>query len=174
MPAYTLPANLRSKATIKVYANDQESNPNGETYVIPVSSLAVGAYDATPPVDDTYTGSTITSLLAGAVLAQWDAVYLSSSSTWLLADANGSGTYPARGLAVAATASGAAATIITQGTVRNDAWNWAIGGNLFLSETPGGLTQTAPTSGSNVQAVGWAVSADVAIFNFTPTFRPVA
>jgi hypothetical protein len=174
MPSYTLPANLRSKATINVFVADQEENPNGEQYVVPVSSLAVGAYDAAPTADDTYNGSTITSLLAGAALAQWETVYLSSSSTWLLADANGSGTQPARGLAVAATASGAAATVLTQGTVRNDAWAWTIGGNIYLSETAGGLTQTAPTSSSNVQAVGWAISADVAIFNFTPTFRPVA
>ena len=178
MPAYTLPANLRSKATIKVYANDQESNPNGETYVIPVSSLAVGAYDAIPPVDNTYNGAVITAFNAGTTLTRWQAVYISSASTVLVADANLAGAFPARGLVVADTANGAPATILTQGVVRNDAWNWTVGGNIFLSETAGGLTQTppvqtAPTAISTVHTVGWAVSADVAIFTFNPIIRPV-
>ena len=49
---------------------------------------------------------------AGATIAQWEAVYLASDGTWKLADGNGSGTYPARGLAVAGAASAAAVTVI--------------------------------------------------------------
>lgn len=131
-----------------------------------ITSPAI-AISATHVTDDTYHGLTLTGLLAGATIAQWEAVYVGGSSTFLLADANGSGTYPARGLAVAAYSSTNPATVLVQGTVRNDAWNWTPGGDIYLSATAGGLTQTAPsTSGDKVQKVGFALTADVAFFNF--------
>lgn len=125
--------------------------------------------------DDTYEASSaITGLLAGATIAQWEAVYVGGSSTYLLADANGSSTYPARGLAVAAYSSTNPAIIVTRGTVRNDAWNWTPGGTIYLSGTPGALTQTAPsTSGDKVQAIGYALTADIAFFDFDSTYVTV-
>lgn len=124
--------------------------------------------------DDTWTGTAIAGLNAGASIAQWEAVYLGASSTWLLADANGSGTYPARGLAVAAYSNTDPAVILVHGTVRNDAWNWTPGSPIFLSGTAGGLTQTAPsTSGDKVQQVGFALTADIAFFDFNSTYLTV-
>lgn len=116
--------------------------------------------------DDTKVGLTITGLNAGATIAQWEAVYLGGSSTWLLADANGSGTYPARGLAVAAYSNTNPAVVLREGIVRNDAWNWTPGGTLYLSLTAGGMTQTMPfTSGEKIQQVGFALTADIAYIN---------
>lgn len=121
----------------------------------------------TPGSDDTYNGDTITGFNAGTTIAQWEAVVLNGSGVWVLADANGAGLYPARGLATAAYTNGNAATIITRGPVRNDAWNWTVGGPIFLSATAGALTQTAPsTTGDRVQDVGFALTADVAYFTF--------
>lgn len=118
--------------------------------------------------DDTWEGVSITGKTAGATIAQWEAVYLDSSSTWQLADANGTGTYPARGLAVASYSSTNAAEVLVQGIARNDSWAWTPGGAIYLSGTAGGLTQTAPsTSGDKVQVVGYALDADRAYFNFT-------
>lgn len=113
--------------------------------------------------DDTYDAiKEIAGLNAGATIAQWEVVYLGGSSTWLLADANGSSTYPAVGLAVAAYSSTNPAIVVTSGTVRNDAWNWTPGGNIYLSATPGALTQTAPsTTGDKVQVIGRALTADI-------------
>jgi hypothetical protein len=117
--------------------------------------------------DDTKVGLTLTGLNAGATIAQWEAVYIDSSSTYQLADANGSGTYPARGLAVAAYVSTDPAVILREGIVRNDAWNWTPGGTIYLSTTAGGLTQTAPSaSGDKIQQVGFALTADIAYLNF--------
>ena len=111
---------------------------------------------------------------AGATIAQWEAVYLDGSSTWQLADANGTNTYPARGLAVAAYSSSNAAIILKEGTVRNDSWSWTPGGTIYLSTTAGGLTQTQPaTSGDKVQAVGYALDADRAYFDFNSFFFTV-
>lgn len=124
--------------------------------------------------DDTWTGTTISGLNAGATIAQWETVYLGASSTWLLADANGSGTYPARGLATAAYSNTDPAIVLVHGTVRNDAWNWTPGGAIYLSATAGGLTQTAPsTSGDKVQQVGFALTADIAFFDFNSTYLTV-
>lgn len=117
--------------------------------------------NALPGTDDTYEGTAIIGRNAGATIAQWEAVYLDASGTWQLADANGTGTYPAQGLATAAYVSTNAATIVEDGVVRNDAWTWTIGGAIYLSTTAGGLTQTAPaTSGDKVQYMGYALSAD--------------
>jgi len=124
--------------------------------------------------DDTCEGIQIAGLNAGATIAQWEAVYMGGSSKWLLADANGSSTYPAQGLAVAAYVDTNAALVLVQGTVRNDAWNWTIGGAIYLSTTPGALTQTAPsTSGDKIQRVGYALTADIAYFDFNSTYLTV-
>ncbi len=125
--------------------------------------------------DDTYAGHTIKSINGGETIAQWEAVYYSFADLeWMLADANAAGKFPAHGLAVAATTNGAAATVITRGFVRNDAWNWSAG-RIYLSASVGGLTQTAPsTSGDCVQVVGFAVTADIAYFDFVSVWVEVA
>ncbi len=139
---------------------------------VTTDAIAIGT---APSVDDTYRGLTLTGRNFGTTVAQWEAVYIGASSTWLLADANGSGTYPARGLAVASGVNGGAATILTFGVARNDAWNWTPGGAIYLSATAGGLTQTAPsTTGDKVQAVGYAVTADIAFFDFNSAYVEVA
>lgn len=124
--------------------------------------------------DDTWEGQGITGLNAGATIAQWEAIYLDGSSTWQLADANGSGTFPVVGLAVAAYSSTDQAVVVYSGTVRNDAWNWTPGGVIYLSTTAGGLTQTAPnTSGDKVQQVGRALTADVMLVNINNEYLTV-
>lgn len=143
---------------------------NGTATLTAKQDLASGALGT----DDTWEGAGVTGLTAGATIAQWEAVYVGGSSTYLLADANGSGTYPARGLAVAAYSSTNAAVIVTKGTVRNDAWTWTPGGTIYLSTTAGGLTQTAPSaSGDKVQQVGYALTADIAYFDFNSEYLTV-
>lgn len=122
-------------------------------------------------VDNTYQGLEIAGLNAGGTLAQFDAVYISGSSTLLAADANGSGTFPAKGLAVAAYVNGNAAKFLTYGTVRHDAWNWTPNSPIYLSGTAGGLTQTVPAaSADNIQVVGYALTADIAFFDFNSNY----
>lgn len=127
------------------------------------------AYNGALAADDTAGAITLTGLTAGATIAQWEAVYIGGSSTYLLADANGSGTYPARGLAVAAYSGTNAATIVTSGTVRNDAWAWTPGGTIYLSTTAGGLTQTIPsTAADKIQIIGYALTADIMMVAIGP------
>lgn len=135
-----------------------------------VSDLEVGGagdehydVDGTPASDDTYGGRAITGVNAGATIAQWEAVYMGSGGEWLLADATDDTAAPCRGLAATAGTDNNPMTVVTEGVIRNDAWNWTtLGGTIYLSTTTGGLTQTAPSAtGEIVQAVGYAISADV-------------
>lgn len=173
---FSLPATVdKTKVTVAAFdraAADAGNQP--ETYAVPLSELGGGDNGLPLPANNTYVGQEVlTQWNAGQNMNQWSAVYLSAAGTWLLADANGSGTFPARGIIVATTTNGSKATVLVKGHVRNDTWNWTVGGNIYLSETGGALTQTAPTTASNVQAVGWADSSDSIILNVTPTFRPV-
>lgn len=144
------------------------------TITTPVLTSPQASLTAAHGSDDTYTGLTIAGLNAGATIAQWEPVYLGGASTWLLADANGSGTYPARGLAVAAYVNTNPAVILTYGTVRNDAFNFTPGGALYLSGTAGAITQTAPsTSGDIVQVIGYALTADIIFVDMNSTYLTV-
>jgi hypothetical protein len=107
---------------------------------------------------------------AGETIPQWQAVYFDvTAGEMLLTDADASGKAPGWGLALAASADGSPIYVLSRGWVRNDAWTWTPGDPIYLADTPGGLTQTKPsTSGDIVQPVGIAKSADVAYFNFDP------
>lgn len=121
--------------------------------------------------DDSYDGTIIDNLETADGLSQWDAVYLNGSSEWALADANGSGTYPARGIAVEAASSGDPVKVLVNGLVRNDGWTWTPGGAIYLDTTAGSLTGSPPGSpGEAVQEVGYAVSADIAFFHFNGSY----
>lgn len=128
-----------------------------------------------PTEDNSYTQATlITGFDAGANLDQWDVVYMNSSGDWVLADANGSGTYPARGIVVEAAANGSPAKVLIRGYVRNDTWTPTIGGNYYLSNTAGEIDQTAPsTAGDKVQVVGFAVATTTVLFDFNGTYLTV-
>jgi hypothetical protein len=145
---------------------DGSADPGDVERVTDLESAGAGdehyEVDGTPASDDTWAGRSITGVNAGATIAQWEAVYMGSGGEWLLADANGSGTYPCRGLAAAAGTDNNPMIVVTEGVIRNDAWTWTPGGSIYLSATPGGLTQTAPsTAGDKVQPVGFAITADV-------------
>jgi hypothetical protein len=162
---------LPTSAAVKDYADTAITNERTATATLSGKTIA---HAAAPGSDDTFTGDTITGLNNSGGVTQWDAVYLNGSSQWVLADANGTGTYPATGLATATVATGNATTVLVRGVVRNDAWTWTPGGRIYLSTTAGGLTQTAPaTSGDKVQDVGFALSADVAWINFDGVFVEV-
>lgn len=144
---------------IPLYTVSDTTNQT-ETAAVEWTDYAGVDFGTTLASDDTYRGFVRSGLNSGGV-TQWDAVYMNGSSQWVIADANGTGTYPVRGIAVATVSTGNATTVLSRGTIRNDAWNWTPGGNIYLSATAGGLTQTAPsTTGDIVQVIGYALDAD--------------
>jgi len=126
--------------------------------------------DATPNTDDTWNGKSTNTFNAAGTIAQFDCVYLTSSSTWALTDADAIGT-AGNVLIMMAGAAGTVSNplrVIEPGSwVRNDAWNWTVGGVLYLdTAVAGGLTQTAPSGEDDaVKIIGHAVTADVIYFN---------
>ncbi len=132
-------------------------------------------FGATLGTDDTYVGEVMSGLNNSGGVTQWDAVYMNSSSAWVIADANGSGTYPARGLAVATASTGNATTVIVRGIVRNDGWSaWTVGAPIYLSGTAGAITQTVPaTSGDKVQVIGYAIASKTIFVDFNSTYVTV-
>ena len=61
-------------------------------------------------------------------------------------------------------------TILLHGFVRDDTWNWTTGQTLYLSETAGDITATAPTTdGAFVVPIGIALEPDMIYFNPSQT-----
>jgi len=117
--------------------------------------------------NETWDGIAIGSLTADVALAFGETVVLNATSEWAKADANGAGLFPSAGLCVQAAAGGSGTTVLIQGTVRMNAHGFTIGAPLYLSGTPGDLTNTPPVaSGDCVQKVGYALTADVLFLNF--------
>lgn len=90
-----------------------------------------------------------------AGLAADDVVYISAANTVALADANGSGTYPAIGVIVSKPTS-TTALVRFCGLVE-DAGTFTAGAIQYLSETAGDMTETAPTA-PGAAIVGIAVN----------------
>lgn len=123
------------------------------------------ALDPTPDSDHTFSGPSV-SMTAGEDLAFPEVVYCKSDGKMGKADADAAATAPVVAMASATIANNAAGVFILPGSfVRDDTWNWTIGGLIYLSTTAGELTQTAPSGTDDVvQIVGWAYTADVMFF----------
>lgn len=159
---------------------DMTLTQTGNELVMAGGNLDVGAnifrrsgdidIDGTPNSDDTFTGDSTDDYNAGATIAQWDVVYLDSSSTWQLIDADAAATAgPVMiGVATAAGTNGNPLKVcIADCFIRNDGWtSWTIGGVLYLSTTPGGITQTQPSGTDDViRVIGHSTAAKTIYFN---------
>lgn len=81
-------------------------------------------------------------------------VYTSSGTVWK-ADANNSSFFPADVIAIQAITAGNAGLFMKIGTIRDDSWNWTIGGLIYLSITAGVMTQTQPSATDDcIQVLG--------------------
>ena len=116
--------------------------------------------------DHTTTGMTA-QMLAGGAIAAFDLVCIHTTTQEVVeADASAAATSRVIGIAPAAISDTATGTVLLQGFVRDDTWAWTTGGALYLSETAGAMTHTAPTTdGAFVQVVGVALSPDVVYIN---------
>ena len=116
--------------------------------------------------DHTFTGFSV-QMLAGGAISAFDLVCIHSTTSEVVkADASAYATARAIGIAPAAISDTATGTILLKGFIRDDTYNWTTGATLYLSETAGALTATAPTTdGAFVQAVGIALSPDVVYIN---------
>ena len=124
----------------------------------------------TPTTDNTVQGVVI-EFLAAEAITQFDAVYVSTTTGRVgRADANDAGKLPAIGIAIEAQGSaGSSVRVLTHGVYRDDGGfggNMTVGADLYVSETPGTLTATAPGDSDDfVQIMGVAIGVRSAFIN---------
>ena len=125
--------------------------------------------------DHTTTGITA-EMLAGGAIAAFDLVCIHTTTQEIVvADASAVATAKSIGIAPVAISDTATGTVLLHGFVRDDTWNWTTGATLYLSETAGAMTETAPTtSGAFVQPVGIALEPDVVYINPDMTLLEVS
>jgi hypothetical protein len=101
--------------------------------------------------------------------------YLSSSNTWLAANANTNGVQATSLLAITTTGSGHNRGMLVRGYFKNTSWSFTIGRPVYLSTTNNTITGTAPSaSGNVVRIVGYALAADEIYFNPSPNWVVIA
>jgi len=125
---------------------------------IPLTASPASNYGASGLIDvmtiDASAGSTYGSCL-----------HIDTDGEWVKADANSINTMPCMGLAIEDGVG--SKQILRHGRYRYDTWSWTVGGYIYVGETVGALTQTAPTtSAAYVQIVGIAETANIAFFFF--------
>jgi|TARA_R110000744_G_scaffold24602_4_gene61588 hypothetical protein len=116
--------------------------------------------------DHTFTGLSA-QMLAGGAISAFDLVCIHTVTQEVVeADASAYATARVIGIAPAAISDTATGTVLLQGFIRDDTWTWTAGSTLYLSETAGAMTHTAPsTDGAFVLVVGVALSPDVVYIN---------
>lgn len=123
--------------------------------------------DPTPDTDETATGPTTNLVNSSGALTKFNCLYLDGSGTWSAADASATATAD-KLLAIALETVGSATAIkvaLPGSFIRDDTWAWTPGAPIYLSETTGALTQTAPTTtDAVVRVLGYALTADVMYF----------
>ena len=148
---------------------------NSEHYTdasIDAAHLSVGlggalSLDASPNTDHTANGPQTNTLASGYSSTAMDLVYLGSSSKWLEADSDATGTaINLLGIALEAKTDTQAMNVALSGSfVRDDSWSWTPGVPLYMSGTLGAITATKPTgTGDVVRTVGYAVAATYIFF----------
>lgn len=133
-------------------------------------------FTAVPATDHTAVGPTTNIIAAGEIIAAMELCYLDETAgEWLLADASVASSAEAAGMlaiALEAKTDGQAMNVTLSGCmVRDDTWAWTIGQKLYVGETPGAITATAPsTTGDTVRIIGYALTVDVLMFNPGDTY----
>ncbi len=131
--------------------------------------------DGTPSSSGTYTGLIVSGVNAGETITAGDIVYMDGTSNeWMLTDANVTGEFPAIGMAAESGTNGNPMDVLIRGVARLDSWSWTNEGvKLYLSETPGDMTETAPSDDGDcvqVLATVLAITTDTILFNADTTW----
>ena len=145
--------------------SSQNSTFAGNVILADAANVSIGT-PLLAGTDHTTTGITA-EMLAGGAIAAFDLVCVHDTTQEVVeADASAYATARVIGIAPVAISDTDTGTILLQGFIRDTSWSWTTGSTLYLSETAGAMTHTAPTTdGAFVQVVGVALSPDVVYFN---------
>jgi len=143
------------------------TSPNNTMDLYTIDRLHI---DSTPDTDETASG-VIIELTAGEVLNVGDVCYQNADGEIYLADATDATKAPALFMCIETGADGVASDFLMTGVIRDDTWNWTVGGLIYLTitgTTGNTLSQTAPAvAGEQVQVIGMATNVDR--MTFTPS-----
>ena len=123
-----------------------------------------------------WSGVTINGQTFGVAVTPMQVVYLHTNGKWYPARANAEAT-SAGDIAIAldTVAANGTGRVLQLGYVANSAWTLTPGRAVYISPaTAGALTQTKPSTGNVVRAIGYATSATVIHIDPTPASAPVA
>lgn len=148
------------------YVTDAEKTVIGNT-----SGTNTGDQTSLPvtaaPADVTGDGIKIT-LTAAQAVAFGDVCYIASTGKATLVDADGIATASGVVMALGSISQDASGSFLMLGVARNDAWNWTVGGLIYITVTgtTGNTLSQTPPSGTDdvVQVVGVATHADRMLF----------
>jgi len=98
------------------------------------------------------------------VTTQGQVYYYSSAETWALSDRNNTATQATGLLAYALDNSSTGDGMLLSGFIYKETHGFTIGAPLYLSATPGNITNTVPTSGW-ARVVGYAVGENEIYFS---------
>lgn len=168
----SLTANNVEDALIELYSEKAELASPTFTGTVTLPTVQLGEtsikLDATLSGDETWSGVTTSGTL-GATIASGDLVYLNADDgRWELVDANLSDGYDKQlGICLDGGGDGDATEILVYGKVRSAAFPaFTVGSSLYISETEGDMTHTAPTTADVcVRVVGYALTAEDMLFN---------
>jgi hypothetical protein len=135
--------------------------------------IAKVEWDPSPASDATMTGDMISQTVDANASGIGALLYKAADGNWEEADADSSATMGMLGIAVE---SGTGTKdVLIRGFVKDTAWSWTPGAQLFASTTTGAITATAPSgTGDIVQVVGYATEATVMYFNPSVDFIEIA
>ena len=133
---------------------------------------ANGSITALPTVDFTFVGPYTSLFQVDETVLAGSTVVMDISGGWINTGANAEETSSGM-MAMSMTVSGFFGDNIDVALpgsfIKNSAWNWTIGDDLYLSETSGMITQTQPTTANCIiRKIGYAVTPSVIYFNPSP------
>jgi hypothetical protein len=116
--------------------------------------------------DHTSTGFIITGVTAGEGVSFPDLCYLKSDSKYWKADANAIATTEGNlVIALESLIANETGRFFKYGYVRDDSWSFTPGAELYIGNSPGGITATRPSAiGDCIRQIGHAYSATIIAF----------
>lgn len=119
---------------------------------------------AAPTVDHTANGGLLVPMVCGESVAFPQTVYIKSDGKMWLSDADAAASMPVVAIAMESGTADQTKNFLFPGGafIRDDSWNWTVGGPIYADLTPGAMTQSLAShaTGDQVQILGIATHAD--------------
>lgn len=118
------------------------------------------------PASDHFSSGLIASAICGETTVFGNVGYIKSDGKMWLSSATSSTTMPVIAMALESGSANDSKNWLFNGFIRDESWDWVVGGVIYAATVSGSLTQT-PVSGAGNQAqvVGVALTQDTMMFN---------